>query len=469
MRPARPASLFRRLLLGFMLVMLVIWAVALGRIAYQAKADQLRSTAIVNKAWTRQILLNVASVAGQPDDMRRIGAAIERLRLEMFDELGFQTKARTQVWKGHALVYRSDPAFTATYPLRSGPAGDAPEGWTSWAEHDAASGVTIWRSQEINEGWMFTPSAAGYLLTPLVYCLPFLLLPAWFIVRHGLRPLRGMVAVLEARSAADLSPLPESAYRELAPLTGAINHLMRRLTARLTREQEFLSDAAHELKTPLSVIQLNAHRLAACCGGDGSERAEQAGAGLRDGVARASHTVHQLLAFERARSEKGDAPAPRIDLVGLVRERLALMVPLAAARGIEVELAEATPTVLPLHRESMASLLDNVIGNAIKYSPDGGLVSARLVHGQGGILLCVADQGPGIAPALRQKVFERFYRIPGQDAAGSGLGLAIAERAAARNGATIQIVDGDNGRGATVVIGFGEPAVQFRGNFTFGR
>jgi two-component system OmpR family sensor kinase len=452
MKPARPASLFRRLLLGFMLVMLLIWVFALGRIAYQAKADQLRSTAIVNKAWTRQILLNVASVAGQPDQMRRIGAAVERLRLEMFDELGFQTNARTQVWQGRRLVYQSDPAFTATYPEHSGAAGDTPDGWASWAEHDAASGVTIWRSQEVNEGWMFTPSAAGYLLTPLVYSLPFLLLPAWFIVRHGLRPLRSMVAALEARSASDLSPLPESAYRELAPLTGAINHLMRRLTERLTREQEFLSDAAHELKTPLSVIQINAHRLAGCCGDDVTERATQASAGLRDGVARASHTVHQLLAFERARPEQGDAPAPQLDLVGLLRERLAAMVPLAAVRGIDVELVEAAPAVLSLHRESMAALLDNVIANAIKYSPDGGRVSARLTHGAGGVVLCIADQGPGIAPELRRKVFERFYRIPGQDTAGSGLGLAIAERAAARNGATIRIADGENGSGINVVI-----------------
>lgn len=458
MKSARPASLFRRLLLGFMLVVLVVWACALGRIAYQASADQLRSTAIVNKAWTRQILLNVASVARQPEAMHRVGRAIEQLRLEMFDELGFQTNARTQVWQGRTLVYQSDPAFTAPYPLRSGRAGDAPAGWASWAEHDAASDVTVWRSQEINEGWMFTPSAAGYLLTPLVVSLPFLLLPAWFIVRHGLRPLRSMVAALEARAAGDLSPLPESAYRELAPLTGAINHLMRRLTERLTREQEFLSDAAHELKTPLSVIQINAHRLAACCEGAASERAAQAGAGLRDGVARASHTVHQLLAFERAGAEQGGGPVPRVDLVGLVRERLASMVPLAAARGIEVELADAAPAVLPLHRESVAALLDNVIGNAIKYSPDGGRVSAQLAQGPGGIVQRVADQGPGIAAALRQQVFERFYRIPGQETSGSGLGLAIAERAALRNGATVRIADGDHGKGTTVVIEFGKVA-----------
>lgn len=454
MNRVKPASLFRRLLLGFMLVMLAIWVCALARVAYQVKADQLRNTAIVNKGWTRQILLNIVSVAGQPDEMLRIGAAIEALRLDMFDELGFRTNARTQVWKGRMLVYQSDPAFSAAYPAGTGPQSDAPDGWTSWVERDAASGITIWRSEQINEGWMFTPSAARYLLTPLVYSLPFLLLPAWFIVRHGLRPLRSMVGAIEARSAADLAPLPESPYRELAPLTGAINKLMERLTERLAREQEFLSDAAHELKTPLSVIQINAHLLTACCADGGSERGQQASEGLRDGVARASHTVHQLLAFERARSERGDAPAPLVDLLGLLRERLAQAVPLGSARGIDIELTAGTSTVLPLHRESMTALLDNVIGNAIKYSPDGGRVRAQLACDMHGARLCIGDQGCGIAPALRKKVFERFYRIPGQDTAGSGLGLAIAERAAARNGATIRIGDGEDGRGALVTIEF---------------
>ena len=453
MTTIRPASLFGRLLLGFVVVMLLIWAGALLRVAQQAKADQLRKTAIVNKGWTRQILLNAASVAGQPAEMRRIGAAIESLRLDMFDELGFHTQARTQVWEGRTLVYRSDPDFLADFPLATG-AAEAPDDWSSWVERDDASGVTVWRSERINGGWMFTPSAAGYLLTPLAYSLPFLLLPAWFIVRHGLRPLRSMVRAIEARAEADLAPLPDSPYRELAPLTGAINHLMKRLTERLAREQEFLSDAAHELKTPLSVIQINAHLLASSSGAGNTERADQASEGLRDGVARASHTVHQLLAFERARSEPGDAAAPALDLLGLLRERLALAVPLAGTRGIDIELTDTTSAVLPLHRESMAALLDNVIGNAIKYSPEGGRIRAFLVRGQAGTRLGIGDQGPGIAPAMRRKVFERFYRIPGQDIAGSGLGLAIAERAAGRNGATMRIDEGENGRGALVTIEF---------------
>ena len=106
--------------------------------------------------------------------------------------------------------------------------------------------------------------------------------------------------------------------------------------------------------------------------------------------------------------------------------------------------------MLPLHRESVAALVDNIIGNALKYSPDEGAVLVRLA----GTRLAVSDQGPGIALALREKVFERFYRVPGQEQPGSGLGLSIAERAAARNGARIGLEDGPGGKGLTVTVDF---------------
>jgi two-component system sensor histidine kinase QseC len=224
---------------------------------------------------------------------------------------------------------------------------------------------------------------------------------------------------------------------------------MRRLSERLAREHEFLADAAHELKTPLSVVQINAHLLEGAA--DATQRTE-AGAGLREGVARATHAVHQLLAFERARQASTDAPLQELDLAALLRERVAVAAPLALQRGVDIELRASAAAILPLHRESMAALLDNVVGNAIKYSPGGARVDVCL---DAGPCITVTDQGPGIAPALRARVFERFYRVPGQDQAGSGLGLAIAERAAARNGARIALDGGPDGRGLAVRIAFG--------------
>lgn len=446
MRRVKPASLFRRLLLGFMLVMLAIWLCALARIVHEADVDQRRNSAIVNQGWARQIALNMRSVAGRPQAMREVGTAIEALRQDMFRQLGFPSRARTRVWQGERLVYSSEPGPAS--PPGAQPAREA-DGWSIWVERDAASGITVERSERIDANWMFTASGAGYLLTPLVYSLPFLLLPAWFIVRVGLRPLRAIVAAIEQRSACDLVPLAASPYKELAPLVAAINSLMRRLSEQLEREQEFLTDAAHELKTPLSVIQINAHLLNSSAD---PQRRQEAGAGLRQGVARATHTVHQLLALERAGSDRAAGPLPLIELVAMVRDRLALAAPLAIQRAVDIELRTTLTCQLALHRESMAALLDNLISNAIKYSPDGGIVAVRLEVDGGAVRLRISDQGPGIAPALRLKVFERFYRAPGQDQDGSGLGLAIAERAAARNGAHIELRTGADGTGLTVVV-----------------
>ena len=440
---APPKSLLRRLLAGFLLVMLGIWLAALAHIVWQVKVDQRRQTAIVNRAWTRQIMLNMQSLPPDPAALARIGRGIEALRLDMFREAGFETHARARVWLGGRLAYDSAPGA----PLD--------DGWERWTERDAARGITVERREKPNVDWVFTPSAAKYLLSPLVYSLPFVLLPAWFIVRMGLRPLNAVAQALEAReheSRAGLAPLPASPYRELAPVVDAVNRLMRRLSDRLAREHEFLADAAHELKTPLSVMQINAHLLETAA--DPAQRLD-AGTGLREGVARATHTVHQLLAFERARQAPADAPLRDLDLTDLLRERLALAAPLALQRDVDLELRADHPAVLPLHRESMAALLDNVVGNAVKYSPAGGRVEVRLDLDNGATCIVVTDQGPGIAPALRTRVFERFYRVPGQDQGGSGLGLAIAERAAARNGARIALDAGPGGRGLAVRVDFG--------------
>jgi two-component system OmpR family sensor kinase len=245
-----------------------------------------------------------------------------------------------------------------------------------------------------------------------------------------------------------------STYRELSPLITSINHLMARLRRRIEHEHEFLSDAAHELKTPLAAIQINAHLLQTP-NGDAQRHAEVS-AGLRDGVARANHLVQQLLSLERARSDAGDDLAlPLLSLETLVRDRLAAAAPLALQRGIEIDFHAEGSCDRPLHQETVWALVDNLISNAIKYSLENGRIAVLLKPlAESGCSLSFSDQGPGIAEALRQRVFERFYRIPGQAQSGSGLGLAIAERAAARNGASIRLDAGPDGRGLLVTVEF---------------
>ncbi|MES2163940.1 MAG: ATP-binding protein [Pseudomonadota bacterium] len=449
-------SLFRRLLGGFLAVVILVWLAVVAMAIYENTVLQARHTAAENRGWTRQILLNLRSVAHDPAEVARVAAQVEALRADMLREVNYWPKpVMLQVWLHGQRVYRSGGELPGAraLPAPHDPALGAD--WSSATATDAASGVVVRRDAMHDTSWLLTSSGAAYYLTPLLYSLPLLALPAWLIVRRGLRPVQVMVAEIERRSGSDLQPLPPSGYRELAPLAASVNGLMHRLTERVERDREFLSDAAHALKTPLSVIRANAHLL--LNQRHDADRLRDADHGLRLGVERATHTVHQLLALERARSDSaGDGESP-IELGHLLRERLAHAAPLAMQRGVEIELDAEAPCVLPLHRESLVAMLDNLVDNAIKYSPDGGRIAVTLASVDGVTRLVIADQGPGIAPELRGKVFERFYRIPGQEQPGSGLGLAIAERAAARNGARIALEDSGAGSGLTVSVTFAAP------------
>jgi two-component system, OmpR family, sensor kinase len=445
-------SLFKRLLLGFSGVILFVALCGFVYVAWEARETQRSRTASENSAHARELLMHLSDVADRPARVREAAAALEAVRAEMFRQLDYHSQVRVRVWQRGELLYNSMPALPDALPLP----GTEHEGnaWVQAVERDEATGLVVERSHEVDDRWMLSFSGVSFLLRSTIFSLPLLLLPAWFIIGMGLKPLRAFAAVIENRSAQDLTPLPDSTYRELSPLVTAINHLMARLRRRIEHEHEFLSDAAHELKTPLAAIQINAHLLQTP-NGDPQRHAEVS-AGLRDGVARANHLVQQLLSLERARSDAGDdAVLPLLSLETLVRDRLAAAAPLAVQRGIEIDFHADAPCDRPLHQETVWALVDNLISNAIKYSPEHGRIAVRLARlGESGCTLSFSDQGPGIAEALRQRVFERFYRIPGQAQSGSGLGLAIAERAAARNGAAIRLAAGPDGRGLLVTVDF---------------
>lgn len=447
-------SLFRRLLLGFFGVVLAIWLANLAWDIHETRTTKQRDMQRELRASALRILVLMRTVDGRPaEEIRPLVQKMGELHYALYRELGWYVPAlQTQVWRRGQLVYASGDASSAAAAPRVAPERlPLPEGWVAAVESDPATGVTVRMATQVIGEWLLQTSSIGYYLAPLLFSLPFLLLPAWYIIRVGLRPLRSIVTEIEERSATDLRPLAPSPYRELSPLVASVNRLMQRLVERLEREQEFLADAAHELKTPLSIIQINAESLAHA---HTPQRMREAGEGLRQGVLRATHTVHQLLALARSGPDSDGAPLQPLDLVQLVCDRLALAGQLAAARHIEIELQAPDLCAMSLHRESMAALIDNVVGNAIKYSPHGGRVDVAITANAGLITLAVRDKGPGIAPALQAKVFERFYRLPDQDQPGSGLGLAIAERAAIRNRGAIALANRDDGPGLCVQVTF---------------
>ncbi|HJU72000.1 MAG TPA: ATP-binding protein [Paucimonas sp.] len=447
-------SLFLRLMLGMMTAMFLVWLCVLGWGIYAAVQDgnqdlyrQLRTTA-------RQILVGMVALADRPGQMRQVAQQVERLGNAQDKSGGWlDTSLFVDVWEGRRLIYgapQRDPHDVHQPALPQ-------DKRIAWTERDPASGVTVRVSINKVDTAILSPSSIGFFFLPLLLSFPFLVIPTWFAIKIGLRPLRHISDEIAGRAASDLSPLTAPVHSELLPLVASVNRLMARLKERLDREQDFLADAAHELKTPLAVIQVNAESMASTTD---RVRLREAKDGLSHGVARATRAVHQLLSLARAKADAGKQALQAIDLVELVRDRMAQYLPLAWPRNIELELHSEERRVLWLHRASVVSLIDNLLDNAVKYSPDGGMVTVRIERHADATRLIVADEGPGIAPAFRDKVFERFFRAPGQEQTGSGLGLSIAQAAAAQNHAAIRLDVGTRSAGLAVTVDFAGGSVM---------
>ena len=291
-------------------------------------------------------------------------------------------------------------------------------------------------------------------LTPFALLVPVLGFIVWFAVGHALQPLQRLAKAVKARRVNALEPLSdEKLPDEVRPLVSSLNDLLVRLTAALDRERAFMADAAHELRTPLTALHLQLGALARAA--TEAERSEAMGK-LSQGVQRAIRLVEQMLAL--ARQEPRAEPArTRIALDELGREIVAELVPLADARRIDLGVSDAQPVFVRGERDAVATLVRNLVDNAVRYTPAGGRVDVsveRSAATRAQALIRVVDNGPGIAREERERVFDRFYRRPEAPVPGSGLGLAIVKAIAVAHGATVELGEGADGRGLAVTVAF---------------
>ncbi len=273
-------------------------------------------------------------------------------------------------------------------------------------------------------------------------------------VGHGLLSLVQLRYQIESRSHRDLTPLDEPGTpREVRPLVSAINALMARLQRAMAAQQKFIADAAHQLRTPLAGLKTHAELAL---------REESLG-GMRERVRalmaatdRSTRLARQLLALARAEPEAAAAtPMATLELNALVKEVTREWVPRALERGIDLGAsASPLPVLIRANAVLVQEMLVNLIDNALRYIPSGGRVTVRVESGGEQALLCVEDDGPGIAPAERDRVFERFRRVGDGAGEGCGLGLAIVREIAELHGAKATLSEGPNGKGTRVSIMF---------------
>jgi len=276
------------------------------------------------------------------------------------------------------------------------------------------------------------------------------ILIVWFGVKRGLGPLAKLSDEIKARSPGDLRPIPAAGTpEETQPLVSALNGLLEEVSQASRNQQRFLANAAHQLRTPLAGLQAHTElALAKSLPPEVRAELEQ----VHQATIRTARLANQLLALARAEpGARGNAA--ELNLKTLAEGEADAWVHQALARdvdlGFELDWAPVAGDAFLL-REALA----NLVHNALEYSQRGGHVTVRTGRRGAQSFLEVEDDGPGIPAPERERVLERFYRVPGTTGTGSGLGLAIVREIAAGHGATISITEGAGAKGCRVAITF---------------
>ena len=359
-----------------------------------------------------------------------------------------------QIWSSSGqLLHRSNPEVSMPPPGATGftdySAGNAD--YRLYTLRDADTTVQVAQHYEVRQEMAF--EAAARAMLPLLIAIPLAALLVWLAIGRAMRGLDAITAAAAQRHIGSMAPLPRADVpQEIQPLVDAVNALLARLAEALRQQKQFIADAAHELRTPLMALRLQIGTLKA----GASAGQAPALAQLDAGMDRITHLVQQLLVLAREDSQAMAAPshAP-VALHRVLQECISTLLPLADARHIDLGMEHNPSLFIMGSASSLQALFEVFIDNALRYGPAGGRVDlgSHLLD-SGEVVVDIRDNGPGIAEAERERVFERFYRGTRQDSLGSGLGLAIARQIASQHGATITLLDRSDGPGLHVTVSF---------------
>ena len=286
---------------------------------------------------------------------------------------------------------------------------------------------------------------------PLLILVPILLLIVADLVRKMFRPIATLSKEIDRRGEQELHALQEERLPiEVRPFAVAINRLLERVAQSLNAQRRFVADAAHELRSPLTALSLQAERLSEA---EMSDPARERLRVLRQGIERGRSLLDQLLTLAKAQSPV-ERPKSPVSIQGIYRRVLEDIMPVAESKHIDIGVEGAQDAMVWVSELDMVAVLKNLVDNAIRYTPQGGRVDLSVGLTQGYVVLRIQDTGPGIPVAERARVFDPFYRALGSDQIGSGLGLSIVQTIANRIGAEIRLEFADevNQTGLSAVV-----------------
>jgi two-component system OmpR family sensor kinase len=290
-------------------------------------------------------------------------------------------------------------------------------------------------------------------LMPFLVLIPILLLVTAYLIRRSFKPISALSIEIDQRSEAELHPVaPEPFPAEIRPFVGAINRLLGRVDQSIAMQRRFVADAAHELRSPLTALLLQAERLAdAEMSADAHKKLKT----LRQGIERSRTLLDQMLTLARAQASNITSNTA-VSVLQIYRQVLEDMMPLAELKGIDIGVVSELDAHVPINEADMKTLVKNLVDNAIRYTPSDGRIDLSVLATKEQVTLVVEDNGPGIPETERARVFDPFYRVLGSDEPGSGLGLAIVRAIADRVGAKISLgyVNDQSRTGLRVTVAF---------------
>ena len=435
-------SLRLRLVLLLFVGLGVAWLVA-------AWFTHLESREEINRLFDAQIAQSAQVLLGTT--RHELHERVEHDNDEITVTHEYEQKLVFQIWDEHDLLLRSANApIIAMASSKEGYSeaninGQPSRVLTRW---DSRHEFMIQVAEPLEGRELLARHITLKMLTPTFIVLPVLALLLWLGIGAGLRPLQQIKQEVKQRAAHQLQPLAMTKVPdEVAPLVNALNELFARLTQAFESERRFTADAAHELRTPLAALKIQAQ--VASRTQDVAER-NIALTQVQRGVDRATHLIEQLLALARVDPENTTLKFEQVNLRRVVVSVLADLAPLAHAKNIALVLEDSTECYVQGNETQLSLMLRNLVDNAIRYTTEGSVtISLSNIHGT---TLIVTDTGPGIAESELNQVQQRFYRITGSGQEGSGLGLSIVKRIAELHGLSLTFARADATNGLKVTV-----------------
>jgi two-component system sensor histidine kinase QseC len=325
--------------------------------------------------------------------------------------------------------------------------------WHVFTNVDVETGMRI----DVGERSDFREELEGRVTQDSIFIMlityPFLGILIWIIVGRGLDSIRQVANEVRQKTPSSLEPVNiEAIPAEIKPLIDELNKLFGRLRDAFEREKRFAADAAHELRTPLAALKTQTQ---VAINIKDPVDLRTALDNILTGVDRSSHVVQQLLTMSRMVPQATLQQFDKVDIVLEARTQIAEIAPHAIEKNTDIELiADEDHIMIPGNAPAINILIRNLVDNAIRYCPEGSEIKVTVQRTSATANLVVADNGPGIAPELRERVFERFFRVLGSKAQGSGLGLGIVAQIVEWHNAEIVLGEPEHGTGLVVTVKF---------------